>query len=359
MENQLNKILFVIPKLSSGGGNRVLLQLANKLSKNNKVKIISLSKKKNNFYKLNKSIEILHIGISFFNIYILNIALLYFALYVYQFKYKIIFSDPITSLLIIFLPKRNLNRYIQSNDYEIFDENKISRIKFILAFYKYMTLISYKKKINYIFGSTFCYETFLRISGRNVKKKIVFPSIDKNFYEKKKSLHYKIKKKVNISLMPRKQKFKGDHIFFKAWKMFINKDAINKIYLISGEKVNLPSLDKFIHIKPHSDSEIAKILNNTDIFISTSYFDGFGLPPLEALYCGCIVLIPNIKSNLDFSNKQRKIIKYRMKNHLDLNKNLNLIIKNIDFYKSQKKLIINKKNFSEDYNSKKFLKFLK
>ena len=138
-----------------------------------------------------------------------------------------------------------------------------------------------------------------------------------------------------------------------------NQDAINKIYLISGEKVNLPSLDKFIHIKPHSDSEIAKILNNTDIFISTSYFDGFGLPPLEALYCGCIVLIPNIKSNLDFSNKQRKIIKYRMKNHLDLNKNLNLIIKNIDFYKSQKKLIINKKNFSEDYNSKKFLKFLK
>ena len=46
MENQLNKFLFVIPKLSSGGGNRVLLQLANKLSKNYKVKIISLSKKK-------------------------------------------------------------------------------------------------------------------------------------------------------------------------------------------------------------------------------------------------------------------------------------------------------------------------
>ena len=359
MENQLNKFLFVIPKLSSGGGNRVLLQLANKLSKNYKVKIISLSKKKNNFYKLNKSIEILETNVNFLNINILNVTILYFTLYIYQFKYKIIFSDPITSLLTIILPKKNLNRYIQSNDYEIFDENKFFKINFILSLYKYMTLISYKKKINYIFASTFCYENFVRISGCIVKKKIVFPSIDKIFFENKKSLVYGIKKRINISLMPRKQKFKGDHIFFKAWKMFVNKDAINKVFLISGEKINLPSLDKFVHINPKNDNEIAKTLNNTDIFISTSYFDGFGLPPLEALYCGCIVLIPNISSNLDYSNKQRKIIKYRMKNHLDLNKNLNLIIKNLDFYKSQKKLIINKKNFSEECNSKKFLKFLK
>lgn len=359
MENQSDKFLFVIPKLNSGGGNRVLFQLANKLSKNNKVKIISLSKKKNNFYKLNKSIEILKTNLNFFNISILNIVLLYLTLYVYQFKYKIIFSDPITSLLIIFLPKKNLNRYIQSNDYEIFDENKFFRIKLLLSFYKYMTLISYKKKINYIFASTFCYENFLRISGYSVKKKIVFPSIDKIFYKNKNNLFYNVKKKINISLMPRKQKFKGDHIFFKAWKMFANKEAINKIYLISGEKINLPSLDKFVHIKPKNDNEIAKILNNTDIFISTSYFDGFGLPSLEALYCGCIVLIPNIKSNLDFSTKQRKIIKYRKKNYLDLIKNLNLIIRNIEFYKSQNKLIINKKKFSEDYNSIKFLKFLK
>ena len=46
MENQLNKFLFVIPKLKSGGGNRVLLQLANKLSKIIKSKLFLYRKKK-------------------------------------------------------------------------------------------------------------------------------------------------------------------------------------------------------------------------------------------------------------------------------------------------------------------------
>lgn len=159
--------------------------------------------------------------------------------------------------------------------------------------------------------------------------------------------------------MPRKQKFKGDHIFFKAWNMFINKNVVNKIYLISEEKIILPSVDKFVHIKPYDDDEIAKILNNTDIFISTSYFDGFGLPSLEALYCGCIILMPDIESNLDFSKNQKKIIKYKKKNHLDLLNKLNFTIERIKFLKSNKRLLINKNNFSKDYNCEKFLKYLK
>ena len=38
----------------------------------------------------------------------INIIQVFFSisLYIYQFKYKIIFSDPITSILITFLPKK-------------------------------------------------------------------------------------------------------------------------------------------------------------------------------------------------------------------------------------------------------------
>lgn len=39
--------------------------------------------------------------------------------------------------------------------------------------------------------------------------------------------------------------------------------------------------------------EIAYYMNLSHIFISTSWWEGFGLPPLEAMACGCAVILSN------------------------------------------------------------------
>ena len=43
-------------------------------------------------------------------------------------------------------------------------------------------------------------------------------------------------------------------------------------------------------ISPTSDSDIAAVYKSSDIFVSTSWWEGFGLPPLEAMACGCAVI---------------------------------------------------------------------
>ncbi|MGC8870639.1 MAG: glycosyltransferase family 4 protein, partial [Brevinematia bacterium] len=45
-----------------------------------------------------------------------------------------------------------------------------------------------------------------------------------------------------------------------------------------------------------SDEEIVKLYNESELFIFPSLHEGFGLPPLEAMACGCPVLASNSSS---------------------------------------------------------------
>lgn len=65
-------------------------------------------------------------------------------------------------------------------------------------------------------------------------------------------------------------------------------DLITKSY--SGVKI----------IQPNSDSEMNAFYNKCDIFFLTSYSEGFSLPVLEAMACGCLVISTNCGGILDF-----------------------------------------------------------
>jgi glycosyltransferase involved in cell wall biosynthesis len=45
-----------------------------------------------------------------------------------------------------------------------------------------------------------------------------------------------------------------------------------------------------IAIDRQSEVEVADLLRSSQIFLSFSQLEGFGLPPLEALACGCLVI---------------------------------------------------------------------
>jgi glycosyltransferase involved in cell wall biosynthesis len=44
------------------------------------------------------------------------------------------------------------------------------------------------------------------------------------------------------------------------------------------------------------DSEILSLYEGADIFVYPSLYEGFGLPVLEAMACGCPVIVSNISS---------------------------------------------------------------
>jgi glycosyltransferase involved in cell wall biosynthesis len=71
---------------------------------------------------------------------------------------------------------------------------------------------------------------------------------------------------------------------FKGWE---NKEIME---LITKNKQNIHYLG-FI-----DDSELAKVYNLASLFVFPSFYEGFGLPPLEAMACGTPVVSSNLTS---------------------------------------------------------------
>lgn len=76
----------------------------------------------------------------------------------------------------------------------------------------------------------------------------------------------------------------------------------DEFFAVSGKPLSTsaaPELEKLNHL-PNvimtgylDDSQVKALLQNAKAFVLPTYFEGFGLPPLEALSCGCPVIISN------------------------------------------------------------------
>lgn len=74
-----------------------------------------------------------------------------------------------------------------------------------------------------------------------------------------------------------------------------------KLYIVGNynrvfsEQEQLTSTSEHIHFLGRvSDQELVRLYNQADCFIFPSLYEGFGLPPLEAMACGCPVLVSDI-----------------------------------------------------------------
>lgn len=68
----------------------------------------------------------------------------------------------------------------------------------------------------------------------------------------------------------------------------------------------IPSwIDYKRNVKP---SDLAKLYNRTAIFISPSYFEGFGLTGLESMACGCALVSTDTKGVREYANRKNALL---------------------------------------------------
>ena len=60
---------------------------------------------------------------------------------------------------------------------------------------------------------------------------------------------------------------------------------------------------QWVEIDGYTESEVANILQRSAVFISTVYREGFGLPPIEAMACGALVVGFTAGGGRDFASK--------------------------------------------------------
>lgn len=199
-------------------------------------------------------------------------------------------------------------------------------IPLVLEEYKYQTIGWFGKLIktinnkdSYFAISDYTRKDFLKYFKEINPSKIhtTLLACNETFKQKTESEIKNVKEKYNISqekkyifslsnLDPRKNMVRA----IKTFIDFVNKNNIqDMIFVIGGagwneliEKLQkeIQNFDNYKHLLLSAgyvdDEDLAPLYSGAEWFVYTSQYEGFGLPPLEAMSCGCPVITSNNSS---------------------------------------------------------------
>lgn len=109
------------------------------------------------------------------------------------------------------------------------------------------------------------------------------------------------RRKHSIVFHYRSAEYKGPKYALQAIEKLHEKYNDLTVDVISSEEkpVNLPDFCNFHH--SISALEVAEINNKSEVFMCTTVEEGFGLPGLEAMACGCAVVSSSYRGVLEYA----------------------------------------------------------
>lgn len=108
---------------------------------------------------------------------------------------------------------------------------------------------------------------------------------------------------IMIGAVGRRGPTKGFDIFLKAIEPLREKVPIS---VLSDMPIEVP--EGITHIHPTEPSSVGDFYRACTIFIFTSTIEGFGLPPLEAMACGAVVITTDCGGVREYANEDNSII---------------------------------------------------
>lgn len=112
---------------------------------------------------------------------------------------------------------------------------------------------------------------------------------------------------------------KGFYDFVRAINYAWHHNKNFAVHMICPERKLMlpPSIPHHIY-SAKTAKEMAEHYQTADLFISTSWFEGFGIPPLEAMACGTPVVTTNSGGVLDFSEHMKSAYIVEPKNPISI-----------------------------------------
>ncbi len=90
--------------------------------------------------------------------------------------------------------------------------------------------------------------------------------------------------------------WKGDYLAIETLHHLFTLNPNTKIHIVAKNALPETGFPYELHTNV-SDKELVKLYSKTKVLLYTSKFEGFGLPPLEALSCGTNVVSTNFEGN--------------------------------------------------------------
>ncbi len=164
-------------------------------------------------------------------------------------------------------------------------------------YYKYLLPIILKNSVKIITVSK--YTKHLIVDLYKVPEKkiyVIYNGINESFLSK----NFNNIKQNYLLYVGRFTPMKNMEGLIKAFEILTNRyDFELKLKLVGGYgnfNINNKIKEKVELICNVSDEELIDLYKNASLFVYPSLFEGFGLPPLEAMACGCPIVVSNVAS---------------------------------------------------------------
>lgn len=191
-----------------------------------------------------------------------------------------------------------IHDFIQFKFPEYFNKNMVMLAKLILN-----NSVKKAKKIIVVSKSTASdFESYF--PEYKSKLKVVYNGVSENFkvldVEEKKKFKRQNHLDKYLLFVGNNKPHKNINALIDAFLMVKRRFSDLKLVLISQgldlDAFNIKNKEDFIVINNINDDLLVKYYNCASIFVLPSFYEGFGLPVLEAMACGCPVIASNVSS---------------------------------------------------------------
>jgi len=192
---------------------------------------------------------------------------------------------------------QNKNPFYLMQDFPELVENNEGKIGLNMFYF------SLKLPFSFITVSSYA-KQLIAENNPTAKITIAYPGVNLSIFKPGKNNSYSQKKKVMIILGG--TKYKGDELALKVLQNVNKKMPIHVIFVGNKRLVSYylktMKLDfKYTVFSNVPDEVLAELYSSSDAFLYTSYVEGFGLPPLEAMACGTPVVMTDNKGSRDYA----------------------------------------------------------